>query len=361
MSKTIQKEEDKTFYSDDYDEQPPSDVIAYNELRSCADLVRMYNDGILDIQPDFQRDVVWSGPSQTRFIDSLIKQLPIPSMCFSLENKSQKWQVIDGLQRMTTIIKFLTDKKWTLSKLKDIDKKISGTKVSNFHDRSSDLNLLLKRVENLTLPVTVIRCDYEKTSHMEYLFTIFHRLNSGGSKLNNQEIRNCIFSGEFNDLLKKLNKDRTWKKIQKIEKKRNRRYRFEEMVLRFFAFHYSLPKYKGALSNFLNDFMKNKRKISSSQLSEYKELFRRTNKVIWENIFLEKPMKISNSQLEALMFGVSNNIDFVEQQTNKELIERYNLLIQDQYLSTEYLSNGIMKKDKVEARFLLSKRVFSDN
>ena len=98
--------EEKTYLEDDSPEIPPSDIVAYNELRSCADLHRMKTEGILDIQPEFQREIVWDKPAQTRFIDSLIKQLPIPSMCFSLDFKAQKWQVIDGLQRMSTICEF---------------------------------------------------------------------------------------------------------------------------------------------------------------------------------------------------------------------------------------------------------------
>ena len=68
--------EEQTFYEDDSPEVPPPDIIAYNELRSCADLFRLYRQGMLVIQPEFQREIVWKGPAQTRFIDSLIKQLP---------------------------------------------------------------------------------------------------------------------------------------------------------------------------------------------------------------------------------------------------------------------------------------------
>src|SRR5438552_13974766 len=109
---TLEKE---SFEEDDSPEVPPSDVIAYNELRSCADLFRMKTQGILEIQPEFQREIVWKGPAQTRFIDSLVKQLPIPSMCFSLDYKTQKWQVIDGLQRMASIVRFLSGEDWILS------------------------------------------------------------------------------------------------------------------------------------------------------------------------------------------------------------------------------------------------------
>ena len=87
-------------------------MIAYNELRSCADLFRMFREGILEIQPALPEGDCVAGPAQTRFIDSLVKQLPIPSMCFSLDYKTQKWQVIDGLQRMWSIVRFLRGDWW---------------------------------------------------------------------------------------------------------------------------------------------------------------------------------------------------------------------------------------------------------
>src|SRR3972149_8259103 len=120
----LAQQEDMSFEEDDTAEVPPEDIIAYNELRSCADLYRMYSRGILEIQPSFQREIVWPNTAQTRFVDSLIKQLPIPSMCFSLDYKTEKWQVIDGLQRMSTIIKVLSGKEWALSKLEDVNPKI---------------------------------------------------------------------------------------------------------------------------------------------------------------------------------------------------------------------------------------------
>ncbi len=86
----LRKVEDQSFYEEDRDQPiPPNDVVAYNELRSCADLYRMFATGKLEIQPDFQREVVWKNDEQSRFIDSLVKQLPIPSMCFSLDYNTQ--------------------------------------------------------------------------------------------------------------------------------------------------------------------------------------------------------------------------------------------------------------------------------
>ena len=241
----VQKIEDDTFEINDTPDVPPVDIVAYNELRSCADLYRMYKDDILKIQPDFQRQIVWGNADQTRFIDSLVKQLPIPSMCFSLDYNKQTWQVIDGLQRMWSIIRFLQGDKWRLSRLTDIDQSISGRFVPDFHIPDSELRQYYTRIQNLAIPITVIRCDYSKTDHQEYLFTIFHRLNTGGTKLNNQEIRNCIYSGDFNDLLKELDASRAWQRINGLDSNRNQRYRGEELILRFFGFHERYEDYNG--------------------------------------------------------------------------------------------------------------------
>ncbi len=119
---------------------PPPDIVAFNELRSCADIYRMYTKNQIDINPDFQRGEVWTNRAQTLFIDSLIKQLPIPSMCISLDIKTQKRLVIDGLQRITSIIKFLDEKKdWRLSKTDDVDNRISGKKVSEIKKENNNL------------------------------------------------------------------------------------------------------------------------------------------------------------------------------------------------------------------------------
>lgn len=116
---------------------PPTDIIAYNEVRSCADLYRLFASGKMDIQPDFQREVVWRRNERARFIDSLVKQLPIPSMCFSLDPKSQRWKVIDGLQRMTSITDFLGPTEFQMPILDDIHPRLRGSTNLSLKDRKS--------------------------------------------------------------------------------------------------------------------------------------------------------------------------------------------------------------------------------
>ena len=118
---------------------PPADIVAFTEQRSCADLYRMCQKGQIDLYPDFQRGEVWKNRAQTLFVDSMIKQLPIPSMCISLDVHSQKRYVIDGLQRITTICKFLGDNDWKLSKIDDVDERISGKKKVEIEQNSPDI------------------------------------------------------------------------------------------------------------------------------------------------------------------------------------------------------------------------------
>ncbi len=256
-TKELMAEEEQSFFTEDRDQPiPPANVVAYNELRSCADLYRMFKNGKLEIQPDFQREVVWKQDERARFIDSLVKQLPIPSMCFSFDPKTQKWKVIDGLQRMTSIIALLGDVPWTIPSVEDIHPLLKGRRNIDLRNGTEEEKAIYTSVEDMSIPITVIRCDYSDKSHMRYLFMIFNRLNSGGVRLNNQEIRNCIYSGEFNDMLKKFDKeDIHWQQVKRRIWGAMDRFRSVEILLRALAFSDRLSDYDGNISGFLNDYM----------------------------------------------------------------------------------------------------------
>jgi len=320
----------------------------------------MHKKKILDIQPQFQREIVWKPSDQTRFIDSLIKQLPIPSMCFSLDFKQQKWQVIDGLQRIASIIKFLEDETWILSKLDDIDPKISGQSVANFLNELSSLHKFYTRVENMTLPITVLRCDYSKSSHSDYLYTIFHRLNAGGTKLNNQEIRNCIYSGDLNDFLNELNSNEHWMKINRMKSTKGYRFRQQELILRFFAFFDNLSSYNGRLSRFLNDYMGKNRNPEKIFINKKKELFNTTVDIIYKKIFEGfMPTKMKLSVLEGMLIGVARNCSNLKILTNQKVQNLYRKLLDNEEFSDKVLSEGLSGKARVFARLEAAISIFS--
>lgn len=339
--------EDAEFWENDVNEQPPTDIFAFNELRSCADLFRMHEQKILDIQPEFQRDFSWTGPDQTRFIDSLIKQLPIPSLCFSYDAKQQKWLVIDGLQRISTIIRFLSGADWKLSKLEDVEPKISGISAAAI---KNDLGLaeFYRRVENSTIPITVLRCDYSNNHHLSYLFTVFHRLNSTGLKLNNQEIRNCIFAGSLNRLIRQLDDDANWRKINKMKKGEYYRLQKQELILRFFAFQDNLDGYTGSLASFLNTYMEKNRFLDEEGIDKYKNLFQRSVKVLQDSLQASGYKgKMSMTLQDALCFAVAKNIDKLVVEDPSEVGKKISLVIADQSFSEAALAEGLAKKKRL--------------
>lgn len=313
INKNELDETQATFEKEDTEQPiPPADIVAYNELRSCADLFRMHATGKLEIQPDFQREVVWKQDDQSRFIDSLVKQLPIPSMCFSLDYKTQKWKVIDGLQRMSSIIRFLSDAEWRLSPLSDIHPKLRGAKNTQLRNGSDEEKRLYALVEDVSIPVTVIRCDYTQASHMLYLFTIFHRLNSGGVRLTNQEIRNCIYTGPFNDLLKRFDKSNSdWLYLKKRIWGSMDRFRSVEVLLRVLAFANERQKYDGNLARFLNDYMHRHVNDTEATLALIGTRLQSIVKAARRALSLEAQRKLPLLLVEALLVAMYVNSESV--------------------------------------------------
>ena len=354
--KIIKDLEDELSFSNDEDILSPEGILSFNELRSCADLFRMYVKNQLQIQPEFQRYFVWKPTVQTRFIDSLIKQLPIPSLCIGIDYNTEKRIVIDGLQRISTIVKFFENDKWRLSRMLDIDEKISGKLVSEIKQKSHNL---YERVENSTIPVTILRCDFSKQSHMDYLFTIFHRLNTGGQKLNNQEIRNCIYSGSFNNLLREIAKSDQWENIMgktpDVDRLDN-----EEIILRTFALIDKLEEYNGNLAKFLNHYMAEMRSITESELNEKRNtLFSSLSLIDLKIDKHESIHQLGKTLKEGLLVGVANNISTLKNRSKDEFQSMFDNFINDDEFKLNNLRQGLSKKDKVQSRLRKSISIFS--
>lgn len=341
---------DERFETEEIDDKdsviPPTDIIAFNELRSCADIFRMYDKKQLDINPEFQRGEVWRNRAQTLFVDSLIKQLPIPSLCISLDVNSQKRLVIDGLQRITTIIKVLDpNSTWRLSRISEVDNRISGQKVSEIRRNCPSL---IEVLENVTIPITVLRCDYSKKQHMQYLFQIFNRLNSGGSKLYNQEIRNCIYNGPFNRMLKEEAKSQLWLDFTgaTVEKVIRSRFSHEERILRFLAFYFRSEDYNGKFSEFLNDFMGDNMGCDNIRLSQFKQLLHSTLEVA--NKLSDKPE--SKNVADAILVGIGRNLNKLKVVPTEVLDKLYVKVMQSPEFSSDEIMEGLGQKEKVKGR-----------
>ncbi|WP_417478174.1 DUF262 domain-containing protein [Maricaulis sp.] len=354
-----QEMEDPDFTETDSNEVPPIDIVAFNELRSCADLYRLHDEGVLDVEPDFQREFVWSGAAQTRFIDSLTKQLPIPSMCLAFDYRKEIWVAIDGRQRLSTLFRFLGKEKWRLSKLDDINPEIAGQLCTKIGQPGTDLYRYYQRVSNTSIPINVLRCDFGKSDHMDYIFTIFHRLNSGGIKLNNQEIRNCIFQGPFNDFLSEIDCYEPWRRINRMQEGKNYRRVKQELCLRFLAFREAPGAYAGQVAKFLNAFMKEYKEADQTKIEEFRSVVERTTKIVSAGVFADEVVTTPTSVMEAMLVAISNNLDHLENESPPELHSRYHQLRDDENFREDSVAEGLSKKDKVAKRLAAAARIFS--
>jgi len=195
---------------------------------------------------------------------------------------------------------------------------------------------------------------------MNYLFTIFHRLNTGGNKLNNQEIRNCIFQSDFNELLKAFVKSRTFVHAFGIDEKITHRFAYEELVLRILSFYSIFEKYNGRLAKFLNDFMDDNKNAETEKLSNWRTLLERTTKLIYYKIYEGRQISdLNKTTIEGLFVGVARNIDRLETKTDQELKDLYKNFREGAPFSTENLKAGLSQKDKVLERFNFSIQIFN--
>ena len=196
--------EHRTFESDDSPALAAPEGITVSTVKKPGRwLHQLYQDKLLKAEPVYFGDYYprpWQEPEQTRFIDSLIKGMPVQSLCLGCDINTGRHIVIDGQQRVFSVIRFLSGGNWTLAGANDIDPRIAGQKAPAFKDKKNPLHALYRHVESYKFTVTVIKYNPADKAHMDYLFTVFYRLNTGGVRLNNQEMRCCLYRGRQPEL-----------------------------------------------------------------------------------------------------------------------------------------------------------------
>jgi len=179
-------------------------------------------------------------------------------------------------------------------------------------------------------------------------------------KLNNQEIRNAIYSGSLNKLLKELNALSAWMKINRMKQIEGYRFTKEEIILRLFAFHDEYKNYNGRLAKFLNSYMEKNRYLSDGEIEKKRLLFTRTLNIVSEKVFQGKyPTKISTTILEALLVGISLNLDYLEKANVTKIQEMFVRLQAREELSDAKLREGLAGRTRVIERFKAAEEAFS--
>ena len=224
---------------------------------SFGEIMNLYEDGDLIISPEFQRSFRWDAKQRSDFIESILLGIPIPPI-FVAEDENARWELVDGLQRISTILSFFEllkgidkDKKETYKRL--VSAELTGDALNN--KTVNDLPIKMKiTIKRAVCRVEILRWD----SNFNMKYHLFKRLNTSSSPLSVQEVRNCIFLGDFNNLLKDLVENETFKTMIPINKIKKEQMYLEELILRFFAFKYEYKNFevKHSIEEFLDNFMK---------------------------------------------------------------------------------------------------------
>jgi len=227
----------------------------------------------LIVQPDFQRQFVWDRAMASRLIESALLGIPLPVIYISQEPDNKEY-VIDGQQRLTSFFAFLDGKfpdgtEFKLTGLK-VFRELNGEKYGGLPDDLQD-----------KIRYFVVRTiTFKKESNPDLKFEIFERLNTGSVKLNDQELRNCIYRGGFNKLLKELSRDPDFTFLLDY-KKPEKRMKDMERVLRFAAFfHATYLNYKPPMRNFLNKEAEKYRNIEENETQTLRSAFKNTCQII---------------------------------------------------------------------------------
>lgn len=268
------------FEADDTDDEPL--ILEDGERRlatqsldlSIDALVSRIDRSTLILQPEFQRDYVWTSGKASQLVESVLLRIPLPIVYLS-ETEDSDWEVVDGQQRLTSLYSFVRGQfpdgaVFRLGKLHVRD----DLRGKAFRDLPrTDQNALL----NYTLRAIILN----KESHPDLKFEVFERLNCGSVQLKDAELRNCMYRGPYNDMLAELSENDFLLKIRRAERP-HKRMDDRQLILRFLAMkRNSHLNYRGAMKQFMNREMETHRHASATEIAAMKRQFEEAIECAW--------------------------------------------------------------------------------
>lgn len=278
-------------------------ITSYGADFPVDGLVKRIRRGDIYI-PKFQRAFVWKYAQASRFVESLLLGLPVPAVFLSREPDTKKHLVIDGHQRLRTLQYFYegvfvpNEREFSL---RGVPSRFEGETYKSLAEEDR------RKLDDAIIHAIIVKQD-EPSQDQSSIYHIFERLNTGGTALHPQEIRACIYHGEFNDLLAKLNKDPAWRQLYGPP---SSRMRDQELILRFFALLFKEKPYEKPMTRFLNDYMAKNRHLRLQAGPKLQAVFTETVGAIGAHLGARafKPKGALNAAVfDALMVGIGRRL-----------------------------------------------------
>ncbi|MDR6784601.1 hypothetical protein ABIE26_003247 [Pedobacter africanus] len=326
---------------------------------SFGEIMSMYEKDEIIINPEFQRLYRWTNYQKTRFIESIIIGIPIPPI-FVAEDESGRWELVDGLQRLSTmltffgILKTLPEKNNWLLGDGDLIRSLENYKCTELPLK---IQLNLKRA---SCRVEIIKWN----SQYDLRFELFNRLNTGGSPLTNQEIRNSLYreiSSDFNAFLKKLSNNSTFINLIAVSQEQIDELYLEELVLRFMSLYKNGKNVKSSIAQHMTEFMKNAVENKSFNYGMYEQVFNKTISILaplGDKTFRAKSHVFSTAVFDTTMIGIAENIHLYGGAKSEKIKAKIEVVKSDEKYQAMTRSGGNNSVQRVRKRLEFSKEIF---
>jgi uncharacterized protein with ParB-like and HNH nuclease domain len=299
------------------------DIATYPSDFTLAGIAQMWKDKDIEI-PDFQREFVWSIQQSSLLIDSFLCGLPVPSVFFYVDEKNKNL-VIDGQQRILSVVFYMEG----YFGYESTQGKRQVFRLSGLDERSPYANrrfVDLEEQDQRKLKQSVLRAvnirQLNPTGEGPSAYHIFERLNTGGTPLKPQEIRNCVFKGALSQMLREANREKNWRKILG-KKNLDKHQKDVEMVLRLFALVGTVDAYEKPMKEYLNKAMKKHGDGKSKKAERFFAQFPKVTALVAGKLG-EKPFHLrgplNSSALDAVMVVLLESLSEIKP---TELPERY--------------------------------------
>ena len=284
------------------------DITSYGIDFDVEGLCRRLRRGDIFI-PSFQRSYVWTLEEASRFIESLLLGLPVPGIFLAKDDDSGKLLVIDGQQRLKSLLFFYdgnfnpeNENRSRQFKLVGVQERFAGRTYAELAEKDRI------ELDDALIHATVVKQDDPREDDTS-IYHIFERLNSGGRRLVPQEMRSALYPGPLLDTIRRLNDHPGWRNIYG---KPSLRLRDQELILRFLALCFSEKEYSRPLQEFLTKFVLDRRKPAPELLELYGKTFTEVADLWWEALGNRafRPARAFNAAVFDSMFvGLAKRIE----------------------------------------------------
>lgn len=348
---------------------------------SIGEVANLYKENDLEIFPEYQRYFRWNINQKSDLIESIILGIPIPPI-FVAQEASGKWDVIDGLQRISTILEFIG-----ILKRKNLDElyepsqmtktkflpSLEGKWWENRLDEENSLNSDIRRkFKRRKLDFIII----DSTVNPKAKYEMFQRLNTNSSKLTDQEVRNCLMlmvNPTYFEVVNELSNTEEFKSVTLLSDRNNKEQFDKELIVRYIiarSLDMELVNLQNDMGVFLTEELLELMEKDEVELTKYIDEFNRTVQLL-NRVLGERALKKYNheketfeggfslSMFEVILLGLSENIDNWETESEATLVS----IIQEVPIKPEF-EHATSRGKRAIARFkelsLLSRDLFKN-